>query len=78
MVAMDMGITFLPALYANSEIAEPDGDVALVPFRQGRFTRSIGIVWRKTAGKHAGLAALAEVIRTVTRDRFSRLVQMEG
>ncbi len=33
MVAMDKGITFLPALYANSEIAEPDGDVALVPFR---------------------------------------------
>lgn len=77
MVAMDMGITFLPALYAKSEITEPDGDVALVPFRQGQFTRSLGLVWRKTTGKQAGLGAFTEVIRTVTRDRFGNLVQME-
>jgi len=77
MVAMDMGISFLPALYAKSEIAERDGDVALVPFRQGRFERTIGIVWRKSAGKHAGYSAFAEVIRTVTRDQFGDLVRME-
>jgi LysR family hydrogen peroxide-inducible transcriptional activator len=78
MVAMDMGISFLPALYAHSEIAEPDGDVALVPFRHGRFARSIGIGWRRTAGKQAGFAAFAEVIRTVAGDRFAGVVQLEG
>ncbi|MHA3977091.1 LysR substrate-binding domain-containing protein [Halovulum sp. GXIMD14794] len=78
MVAMNMGVAFLPALYVHSEIAEPDGDVALVPFRPGRFTRSIGLVWRKTVGNSAGFAELAEVIRSVTRDRFAGLVQLEA
>ncbi len=77
MVAMDMGVSFLPALYAKSEIAEPDGDVALVPFRKGRFSRSIGIVWRRTAGRQAGFAAFAEIIRAVTRDRLGGLVVMD-
>ncbi len=76
-VAMDMGVSFLPSLYAKSEIAEPDGDVALVPFRGGRFTRSIGIVWRKTAGRQVGFAAFAEIIREVTRERLGGLVAME-
>jgi LysR family hydrogen peroxide-inducible transcriptional activator len=78
MVAMDMGIGFLPALYAESEISEPDGDVVLVSFRRGRFSRSIGLVWRKAAGKQNGYDAFAEVVRTVARDRFGGLVQMEG
>ena len=30
MVAMDMGISFLPALYAQSEISSPDADVVLL------------------------------------------------
>ena len=78
MVAMDMGISFLPALYAASEISEPDGDVVLVPFRKGRLARSIGLVWRRTAGSSAGLATFAEVVRTVARERFGGLVTMEG
>jgi LysR family hydrogen peroxide-inducible transcriptional activator len=78
MVAMNMGITFLPALYANSEVTAKNSDVSLVPFRNGRFTRSIGIVWRKTAGKHPGFAVFADVIRSVVGDEFVGTVQMDG
>jgi DNA-binding transcriptional LysR family regulator len=51
MAAMDMGLTFLPALYVRSEIdARPAGDVVTKPFRGRRFSRSIGLVWRKNSG----------------------------
>lgn len=78
MVAMRMGITFLPALYVASEIPKPDSDVVIVPFRKGRLNRSIGIVWRKSSARDASLNAFADVIRAVARDRFGGVVQMES
>ncbi len=78
MVAMNMGVTFLPALYVNSEIAEPDGDVSIIPYRRGILSRSIGLVWRKSAGNHVGFNAFADVIRSVAKENFSGLVQLES
>jgi len=77
MTAMNMGVTFLPALYAHSEMAAWSGDVALVPFRRGGFTRSIGLVWRKSSGDHAAFKMFADVIRAVTRKRFAGIVSIE-
>ena len=78
MTAMDMGVTFLPALYARSEIPDPGGDVALLPYERGRFTRSIGLVWRKSSGNHASFKVFADLIRTVAKEQFAGLVQVEG
>ncbi|MEM9331659.1 MAG: LysR substrate-binding domain-containing protein [Pseudomonadota bacterium] len=78
MVAMNMGVTFLPALYVKSEISETDGDVAILPYRRGLFTRSIGLIWRKSAGNHAGFNAFAQIIRSVATDQFGKLVQLES
>ena len=77
MVAMNMGVTFLPALYTESEIPEQIGDVALVPFRKGRLTRSIGLVWRKASGSDKGYRAFAGVISAVAKSRFAGLVHVE-
>lgn len=77
MVAMSMGVSFLPSLYVASEIRDPAGDVTVLPFRPGRFTRTIGLVWRKSAGQTAGYAKFADVIRDVTRTHFGKLVQLE-
>lgn len=77
MVAMNMGITFLPALYVHSEIPRSESDVALVPFRQDRLTRSIGIAWRKASGKSDSYTAIADVISDVAKDQFAGLVQIE-
>lgn len=77
MTAMNMGVTFLPALYARSEIPDPGGDVALVPYRRGRLTRSIGLAWRKTSGTHAAFETFARVIRSVLREAFAGEVSVE-
>lgn len=74
MVAMNMGITLLPALYAHSEVEQPDGDVALVPFRRGRVTRSIGLVARRSSRIPP---IFAEVIRDVVRTDFGRILTPE-
>lgn len=69
MVAMDMGATFLPALYAQSEISQL-GDVVTIPLKGRRISRSIGLVWRKGAGRSSGYADLADFIRDVVQKEF--------
>ena len=76
MVAMNMGLTFLPALYVESEIAGRARDVVVRPFRGRRFSRSIGLVWRSASGAGPGYERLATVIRDTAR-RFNHLV-IEG
>jgi LysR family hydrogen peroxide-inducible transcriptional activator len=78
MVAMNMGLTFLPTLYVRSEIAAPRGDVAVRPFRGGRFTRSVGLVWRERAARSAALARLAEAARETIRHDCADHVVIEA
>lgn len=74
MAAMGMGLTFLPALYVRSEIdARPAGDVVIRAFRGRRFSRSVGIVWRKNSGAVPAYERLANTIRE-TAGRYSDLV----
>ena len=76
MVAMDMGLTFLPALYVRSEIygrGKDPFDVTVRPFRGRRFSRSIGLVWRTQAGPTPAFERLANAIRD-TAKHFSELV----
>lgn len=77
MVAMDMGVAFLPALYVNSEVPKAAQDVAILPFRNDQFTRSIGMVWRKQSPHGATLKQLTEIVKSVARDRFSGQVTVE-
>lgn len=76
MVALDMGLTFLPALYIRSEIEGRAKDVVVRPFRGRRFARSIGLVWRAGSGAAAAYERLANAVRDTAR-RFPELV-LEG
>jgi len=76
MVAMGMGLTFLPTLYVESEIEGRAQDVVVRPFRGRRFNRSIGLVWRSSSGAGAAYQRLAEAIRDTAR-RYPHLV-IEG
>lgn len=76
MVAMDMGLTFLPALYVKSEIDGRARDVVVRPFRGRRFSRSIGMVWRASSGAGPAYERLATLVRDTAR-RFAELV-IEG
>lgn len=73
MVAMDMGTTFLPALYAQSEISDLE-DVVTIPLKGRRISRSVGLAWRKGAGRSSGYAEMARFIRDVVRKDFKVLV----
>ncbi len=73
MVAMNMGLTFLPALYVESEIQGRARDVEVRPFRGRRFSRSIGLVWRSASGAGPVHERLAAAIRA-TAGRFPQLV----
>lgn len=73
MVSMNIGTTFLPALYAQSELAGL-GDVVALPFRGRRVFRSIGLVWRRGAGRVAAYENLAAFIRQTAPEVFDGLV----
>ena len=73
MVAMNMGLTFLPTLYVESEIQGRAREVVTRPFRGRRFARSIGLVWRSSSGAGPAYERLAAAIRDTAR-RFPQLV----
>lgn len=77
MTALNMGVSFLPALYVDSEVSAEAGDVAILPFRRNRVTRSIGLAWRRRSAHRAMIDRIAGMIRAVAQDRFSRLVVVE-
>jgi LysR family hydrogen peroxide-inducible transcriptional activator len=77
MVALDMGVAFLPALYANSEVPKGSADVTVLPFRNNQFTRSIGMVWRKRSPHGATLERLTRIVKSVARESFAGHVVVE-
>jgi len=77
MTALDMGVSFLPALYVRSEVPGEDGDVAILEFRRDRFSRSVGLAWRAGSPRSEAVAGIVGVIRDVVRDRFAGLVTVE-
>lgn len=74
MVGMGMGVTFLPALYVRSEITGRATEVVVRPLKDRKIWRSVGLVWRKKAGRTEGYRQIAAVIRDVVRSRFPDLI----
>lgn len=64
MVGMGMGLTFLPALYVQSEVTGRS-DVAAVPLAGRPITRSIGLVWRERSGQVQVFEKIAAVMREI-------------
>lgn len=73
MVAMEMGATFVPALYVESEFDRGDTVVAR-PLKGRTISRSIGLVWRKGAGRTNAYAEMAGFIRETVRQTFDKLI----
>src|SRR6056297_2256484 len=78
MTALSMGVSFLPALYVRSEVSKGAGDVAILSFRNDRFTRSVGVAWRRRSAHRALLDRIIPVIRAVVQKHFAQLVIVEG
>lgn len=77
MTALNMGLSFLPALYIQSEVSPETGDVAVLAFRRNRLTRSIGLGWRRRSAHRPLIDRMAAMIRAVAQDRFGGLVVVE-
>jgi LysR family hydrogen peroxide-inducible transcriptional activator len=77
MTALDMGVSFLPALYVRSEVSRDTGDVAVLSFRKDRFTRSVGLAWRRRSAHGKVIDRIAAVVRAVAEERFKGLITME-
>ncbi len=70
MVAMNLGISFLPGLYVNSIVAR-DPSVTVVEIEGEALSRNIGLFWRKASANHDRYVSLAELLRTEIAKHFS-------
>lgn len=77
MTALNMGLSFLPAIYIESEVSPEAGDVAVLAFRRNRLTRSIGLAWRRRSAHRPMIDRISGIIRAVAQDRFGGLVVVE-
>lgn len=73
MVGMGMGITFLPAIYAQTEIS-PGSDVVARPIRNRQILRSIALVWRASTPSDKAFDTIAKAIRSTARRKFPHLI----
>jgi LysR family transcriptional regulator, hydrogen peroxide-inducible genes activator len=64
MAAMNVGATFLPALYVRAEARE-DRQLAVIRFSEPEPSRNIGLVWREKSARSSEYLALATHIRDV-------------
>jgi len=66
MVAMNLGISLLPALYVRSEV-QPNQMVTSRPLDGPQPFRAVGMVWRERAARGADYRELAQAIRQILR-----------
>ena len=72
MVGMGMGVAFVPALYAVSEIPAR-GEVVVKRLGGRAIARSIGLAWRKSAGRAEAYGQIAATMRSVAAQSFKVL-----
>lgn len=68
MVAMGLGISFLPSLYVTAEISDSDTSVVARKLDHGNPSRVIGMVWRRHSARTKEFIELADFIRNSLKD----------
>jgi len=63
MVAMGLGISFLPSLYVSAEISDNDTSVVARKLDHGNPSRVIGMVWRRHSARIREFIELSDFIR---------------
>lgn len=78
MVAMGLGITFLPGLYLRA-VAMRDENIKVMELVDRTLDRSVGLVWRNTSARHERYLELADLLRGIIAEAFTgfALVQPE-
>lgn len=69
MVAMGLGITFLPGLYVKA-VAGQDPSIRITTLAGRSVARSVGLIWRKSSARAGHYQAIGDIIRTVAVARL--------
>ncbi len=72
MVAMGLGVTFLPELYVHAVIGR-DASLRIVPLTDRSLYRTVGIVWRQSSPRQDRYRELAELLRSQVCNYFPGL-----
>ena len=70
---MGMGVTFLPALYVQSEVAERS-DVVAIPLSGTPITRSIGLVWHERSSQAEIFETITSTVRATVAANFTGIL----
>lgn len=73
MTAMQLGLSFFPALYVRSEMRNEAG-IALRSFESGNLRRLIGLKWRCRSPREADFGTLADLIQDAALSCFGDLL----
>jgi LysR family transcriptional regulator, hydrogen peroxide-inducible genes activator len=76
MVAMGLGISFLPALYVRSEVAR-ENLVVTRPMSGEQPAREIGMVWRRASARDAEFQDLAQIVAGILTGRVPEVTVLE-
>ncbi len=77
MVAMGMGIAMLPALYVHSEISQREQpEVRILKLKDHNIQRTISMSWRNASPNRSFYRELSNLIRDISRQKFSQHIQI--
>lgn len=77
MVAMGMGVAFLPQLYVASEIDPRESGVVSLPLSRSSFARTVGLAWRKGSGARPVYERIAGEMVEVSRASYGKLLRFD-
>lgn len=69
MVAMNLGVTFLPGLYVDSVVSR-DENIRILDLKGRKISRTVGLMWRTTSARRANYASLAGLFRLQIKKHF--------
>jgi len=73
MVAMGLGITFLPALYVKAVIAR-ETRIKTLEIEDRAVYRTVGLIWRRSTSRQTSYEALTRVLRSLVEREFEELL----
>ena len=73
MVAMGLGITFLPGLYVQT-VAVRDSTIRTLDLEGRSVYRTVGMLWRRSSARQEGYQSLAQLIRKTIEQEFKELM----
>lgn len=73
MVAMGLGVTFLPGLYVRA-VAGKDTNIRTIDLVDRNLYRNVGLIWRRSSPMQASYKLLADLLRAQVKEQFPGII----